>query len=149
MKQFSTIAVIGLLALAPTAWAKTCAVAIAGNDQMKFDQGAIAIAPDCTEVTVTLTHTGKLAATVMGHNWVLTKTADFQPVANAGMRSSIADSYLPKGDPRVIAATKVIGGGQTATVTFSTSKLSKGDAYTFFCSFPGHWAMMKGTLRFG
>ncbi|MFO3704257.1 azurin [Xanthomonas codiaei] len=149
MKLFSTIAVLGLLVLAPSAWAKTCAVTITGNDQMKFDQSAITIAPDCTQVELTLKHSGKMAAAVMGHNWVLTKTADFQPVANAGVRSSIADSYLPKADARVIAHTKVIGGGQSTTVSFATSKLTKGGAYMFFCSFPGHWAMMKGTLRFG
>ncbi|MCC4603877.1 azurin [Xanthomonas campestris pv. badrii] len=149
MKLFSTIAALGLLALAPSAWAKTCAVTITGNDQMKFDQSAITIAPDCTQVDVTLTHSGKMAATVMGHNWVLTRTADFQPIANAGVRSTLADSYLPKADARVIAHTKVIGGGQSTTVSFATSKLTKGGAYTFFCSFPGHWAMMKGTLSFG
>ncbi|MCC4619425.1 azurin [Xanthomonas cassavae CFBP 4642] len=149
MKLFSTIAVLGLLGLAPSAWAKTCAVTITGNDQMKFDQSAITIAPDCTQVEVTLKHSGKMAPTVMGHNWVLTKTADFQPIANAGVRSTLADSYLPKADARVIAHTKVIGGGESATVSFATSKLTKGGAYTFFCSFPGHWAMMKGTLSFG
>ncbi|WP_115528829.1 MULTISPECIES: azurin [Xanthomonas] len=149
MKLFSTIAVIGLIAMAPSAWARTCAVTITGNDQMKFDQSAITIAPDCTQVDVTLKHAGKMAATVMGHNWVLTKSADFQAVANDGMRSTIADSYLPKADARVIAHTKVVGGGESTTVSFATSKLTKGGAYTFFCSFPGHWAMMKGTLKFG
>jgi azurin len=135
--------------MAPSAWARTCAVTITGNDQMKFDQSAITIAPDCTQVDVTLKHAGKMAATVMGHNWVLTKSADFQAVANAGVRSTIADSYLPKADARVIAHTKVVGGGESTTVSFATSKLIKGGAYTFFCSFPGHWAMMKGTLKFG
>ncbi|MCS3747305.1 azurin [Xanthomonas arboricola] len=149
MKLFSTIAVLGVMAMAPSAWARTCAVTITGNDQMKFDQSAITIAPDCTQVDVTLKHAGKMAATVMGHNWVLTKSADFQAVANAGMRSTIADSYLPKADARVIAHTKVVGGGESTTVSFVTSKLTKGGAYTFFCSFPGHWAMMKGTLSFG
>ncbi|WP_115562801.1 azurin [Xanthomonas arboricola] len=149
MKLFSTIAVIGLIAMAPSAWARTCAVTITGNDQMKFDQSAITIAPDCTQVDVTLKHAGKMAATVMGHNWVLTKSADFQAVANDGMRSTIADSYLPKADARVIAHTKVVGGGESTTVSLATSKLTKGGAYTFFCSFPGHWAMMKGTLKFG
>lgn len=134
---------------ASSAWARTCAVAIEGNDQMKFDLPAIALAADCTEVALTLKHTGKLAANVMGHNWVLTTTADFQPVAMAGVRSTLADSYLPKGDTRVLANTKVIGGGESTTVVFSTAKLSRGGGYTFFCSFPGHWSLMKGTLTFG
>jgi len=85
----------------------------------------------------------------MGHNWVLTRSADYQPVAMAGMRMKLADSYLPKGDARVLAHTPVIGGGQSTSVTFSTARLTKGGDYTFFCSFPGHFAMMKGRFVFG
>lgn len=149
MKSASALLALCFFLFAPAAWARTCAVTIVGNDQMKFDQGTIRLAPDCTEVSLTLRHSGKLAATVMGHNWVLTRTADFQAVANAGLRAKIEDSYLPKDDPRVIAHTQVIGGGQSTTIRFPTGKLDKGGAYTFFCSFPGHWAMMKGTLSFG
>ena len=64
------------------------------------------------------------------------------------MRMNLADSYLPKKDPRVLAHTAVIGGGQSTSVTFSTAALRKGGDYTFFCSFPGHFAMMKGKLIF-
>ncbi len=149
MKLSSVLLVVCFVLFAPSAWARTCAVTIDGNDQMKFDQSEIKIAADCTEVSLTLKHTGKMAANVMGHNWVLTKTADFTPVANAGMRATLADSYLPKNDPRVIAFTKVIGGGESTTIKFPTSKLVKGGDYTFFCSFPGHWAMMKGKFVFG
>jgi azurin len=49
-------------------------------------------------------------------------------------------------DARVIAHTKVIGGGETDSVTFSTAALKAGEAYSYFCSFPGHSALMKGTL---
>ncbi len=145
----ASLVLVALVVLSPAAFAKTCAVAIEGNDQMKFNLPAIKLAADCTQVTVTLKHTGKMAANVMGHNWVLTKTADVQPVAMAGMKASVADSHLPKGDARVLASTKIIGGGQSTSVTFSTSKLKKGGDYTFFCSFPGHFGLMKGKLTFG
>ncbi len=46
----------------------------------------------------------------------------------------------------MIAATKVIGGGESASVSFDVAKLQAGDAYTFFCSFPGHSSIMKGEL---
>ena len=49
----------------------------------------------------------------------------------------------------MIAHTKIVGGGQTATVTFPTSKFTKGESYSFFCSFPGHWSMMKGAFKVG
>jgi len=128
---------------------KVCSLAIAGNDLMQFDKKEMAVAADCTEIQVTLTHTGKLPAAAMGHDWVLVKTEDLNPVANAGAAAGLANNYLQPGDKRVIAATKVIGGGQTTSVTFAASLLKKGQAYTFFCSFPGHNALMKGTFTFG
>lgn len=148
MKRSSLLLALVVLLPAAPALARTCAVTIESNDRMQFSQPQIAVAADCTQVDLTLKHTGKMAANVMGHNWVLTRTADFQPVAMAGMRSNLADSYLPKGDARVIAFTPVIGGGQTTRVRFATSKLTRGGNYTFFCSFPGHWGVMKGKLVF-
>lgn len=145
----AALVLVAAVFLAPGAWAKTCALSISGNDQMKFDKPTLAVGADCTEVALTLTHSGKLAANVMGHNWVLAKTSDFQAVATAGMKATLAQSYLPADDTRVIAHTKVIGGGESTTVKFPVSKLKKGEAYTFFCSFPGHWAVMKGTLTYG
>lgn len=129
--------------------AKTCEVAIESNDQMQFSKPEIAVAADCTEVSLTLKHTGKLPVATMGHNWVLTETAAFQPVAAASAAAGIANHYLPKGDARIIASTKLLGGGETTTIKFPTSKLKKGGDYTYFCSFPGHWALMKGKLKFG
>jgi azurin len=149
-KWLSILVLTGALSgFSSLAAAKTCQVEISGNDQMQFDKASIAIAADCTEVELTLKHTGKLPATAMGHNWVLTKTADMQAVATAGASAGPANNYVPKDDARVIAATKLIGGGETTTIKFPTSKLEKGGSYTYFCSFPGHWSIMKGTLVFG
>ncbi|HEX7804042.1 MAG TPA: azurin [Pseudoxanthomonas sp.] len=134
---------------APQAYAKACNVSISANDAMKFDQAEIKIAATCTQVKLTLKHTGSFPADMMGHNWVLAKTADVQSLATAGGKATFADSYVPKGDARAVAFTKVIGGGESTTITFPTSKLKKGVDYTFFCSFPGHWNMMKGKLIFG
>ena len=127
---------------------KVCKLEIAGTDQMQFDKKELVVAPDCTQVELTLKHTGKLPAQAMGHNWVLTKTTDVAGVANDGMGAGLPNDYIKKGETRVIAHTKVVGGGASTTVTFPTSKLTKGGAYTYFCSFPGHSAFMKGTLKF-
>jgi azurin len=151
MKTLRTFAVLSLLAVSGGAFAadKVCKVDISGNDQMQFDKKEIAVAADCTEVEVTLKHTGKLPAQAMGHNWVLTKTADLTPAATDGMSAGFANDHIKKGDTRVIAHTKIIGGGQTTSVKFATSLLKKGEAYSFFCSFPGHYSIMKGTFKFG
>ncbi|MEP6907468.1 MAG: azurin, partial [Pseudoxanthomonas sp.] len=141
-------ALLLLAMFAPQAHAKVCNVAIHADDAMKFSQTEIKIAATCSQVTLTLKHTGSFPAEMMGHNWVLAGTKDFQSLAAAGEKSTLANSYLPKGDARVIAFTKVVGGGESTTITFPTSKLSKGGDYTFFCSFPGHWSLMKGKLTF-
>lgn len=149
-KSLSFVLVAAVLgSMSSLAAAKTCDVAIEGNDQMQFNKAEMAVAADCTEVNLTLKHTGKLPVAAMGHNWVLTETAAFQPVANAGTPAGAANSYVPQGDARVLAHTKLIGGGESTTLKFATAKLKKGGDYTFFCSFPGHWTMMKGKFKFG
>lgn len=147
MKHF--VVAIGLLLAADLAQAeKACTLNIEGNDLMKFNVTEMKVAADCTEVEVVLKHTGKLPVATMGHNWVLTKTADVTPVANAGVTAGLAKEYLPAGDARIIAHTKMIGGGESTSVKFPTSKLTKGGDYSFFCSFPGHYGLMKGKLIF-
>ena len=86
----------------------------------------------CETITVTLKHAGQLPANIMGHNWVLTKSSDFMPVAQAGGAAGLENDYVPQNDPRVIAYSKIIGGGETTTVTFSTADLSKGVKTTRF-----------------
>lgn len=144
-KKFCVAAALAV-ASAPVLAAE-CSVDIAGNDQMQFDKKEITVSKSCKQFTVNLKHPGTLAKNVMGHNWVLTTTADMQGAVNDGMAAGLDNDYVKKDDARVIAHTKVIGGGQTDSVTFDVSKLAAGTAYTYFCSFPGHFALMKGTLK--
>ncbi|MDT4872980.1 Azurin [compost metagenome] len=83
----------------------------------------------------------------MGHNWVLTTAADMQGAVTDGMAAGLDKNYVKDGDTRVIAHTKIIGSGEKDSVTFDVAKLKAGEQYAFFCSFPGHSAMMKGTLE--
>jgi azurin len=82
----------------------------------------------------------------MGHNLVISKEADMQPIATDGLSAGIDKQYLKEGDARVIAHTKIIGAGETDKVTLDVSKLDPAEKYGFFCSFPGHISMMKGTI---
>jgi azurin len=128
---------------------KTCKLEITGNDAMQYDKKELAVAADCTEVELTLKHIGKLPAQAMGHNWVLSKAADAPAVATAGLSAGLKANYVPADDKRVIAHTKVVGGGESDTVKFPTSALKKGEAYAYECTFPGHNSIMKGVLKFG
>ena len=145
-----TLALASSLALAPHARAAdACKLEISGNDQMQYDKQELSVPASCKEVTVTLHHSGKLPKEAMGHDWVLTLTADLGPVAQAGMSAGAAKDYLQPDDKRVIAHTKVIGGGETTSVTFSTAGLKAGGDYSYECTFPGHSALMKGKFKFG
>ena len=124
-----------------------CILEIAAGDTLKFDKTELQISSSCEKVTVTFTHTGKLPATVMGHNWVLSKTADVKLIASDGLTAGASSGYIKAGDERVIAATNIIGGGQTTAVSFGAGQLSSAESYTFFCSFAGHSFMMAGPFK--
>jgi len=141
--------VLGALALPLAAHAEPCRLEISGNDQMQFNRHELSVSAGCQEVTLTLHHTGKLPKEAMGHDWVLVNAADFTAVANAGMGAGLANDYVAAGDKRVLAHTRVIGGGESTSVTFPTSILKKGAAYKYLCTFPGHSTTMNGTFTFG
>ena len=133
--------------LAASAFADECVIEVGVADNMNFVPATLEISKtSCPSVTVNLTHSGGLQKSIMGHNWVLSTTADSQAVANAGWGAGLDNQYLPPGDARVIASTDVIGGGESTSVTFDTAGLTAGGDYTFFCSFVGHYAIMKGAF---
>ncbi len=108
------------------------------NDQMRFDKTEIRV-KEGEKIKLTLNHTGKLSKNAMGHNFVLLeKGTDVSKFATAAMKDK-ATEYIPANG--VLAHTKLIGGGESTTVEFIVP--AKG-TYDFICSFPGHYAIMKG-----
>ncbi|MGM1054856.1 MAG: azurin [Bacteroidota bacterium] len=113
-------------------------IVLNSDDQMKFDKTEIRVKAG-EKIKLTLNHTGKFAKNVMGHNFVLLeKGTDVAKFATAAMNNK-ATEYIPANG--VLAHTKLIGGGESTTVEFTVP--AKG-TYDFICSFPGHYAMMKG-----
>lgn len=123
-----------------------CKIKLGSNDMMQFDQKELTVSAGCKTVEIELVHTGQLPVASMGHNIVITKTADYEAVAKDGIKAGVEGNYVPADDARVIAFTKLIGGGESTSVSFEGSKLTAGEDYTFFCSFPGHSSVMKGKL---
>ena len=126
--------------------ADACKLEISGTDQMQYDKKELSAPASCKQITVTLHHTGKLPKEAMGHNWVLVKADDLGAVATAGMGAGIANDYVPAGDKRVLAHTRMVGGGESASVTFASALLARGGSYQYLCTFPGHNALMRGTF---
>ena len=148
-KRLATVALLGALLAPLYVHADPCKLEISGNDQMQYDRHELWVSDACTEVTLTLHHSGKLPKEAMGHNWVLVSGPDLGAVATAGMGAGLANNYIAPGDKRVLAHTKTIGGGETTSVTFPTSILKPGGDYKYQCTVPGHNALMHGTFKFG
>lgn len=154
IREISTKSLLGALALscmflASTAAAATCSATVEGNDAMQFSTKVLVVPSSCKKFTVTLKHTGKLPKTAMGHNFVLGKSADITGINADGMKAGVARNYVKPGDARVIASSKVIGGGESATIIIPMARLKAGEKYSYICSFPGHASIMKGTLSLG
>ena len=120
---------------------KSSVIILNSSDLMKFDQNELRVF-EGQEITLTLNHTGKMSKEIMGHNFVLLKKkTDLDDFAQRAMLAR-ENEYIPLGD-ETIAYTKMIGGGESDTITFTAPK--KG-SYTYICTFPGHYGLMKGVL---
>ncbi len=149
MNKLALALLLSATAAVQAANATECHLTISATDQMQFDQRELLVPTSCTEVELSLVHTGKSTGIAMAHDWVLARTNDVSALAQAGMAAGATHDYQPSNDPRIIAATKLIQGGGTASVRFSVAALKNGGDYTFFCSSPGHATMMKGKFIIG
>lgn len=121
-----------------------CGLSVEVGDGLAYSTTSLATEASCETAKVTITHTGKLPAAAMGHNWVLARPDDFDAVTKAAIQAGLDANYVPD-DERVLASSKIVGGGESDTVDVPVSTLGAGE-YVFFCTFPGHWTVMKGTF---
>ena len=144
-KILGTTVVLSFISSA--AFAGECDVSIEASASMAYSTKEITVNKTCKEVNLTLKNAGTMPKAVMGHNLVISKKADMQAVLADGNTAGLAKNFVKENDDRVIAHTAVIGGGESATVKFKTDKLNTKDAFAFFCSFPGHAAVMNGVVK--
>ncbi|ETD69338.1 azurin [Pelistega indica] len=145
MKKFALAAVFAVAAT--PVMAAECSAVVESNDQMQYNTKEIVVSKACKTFDIELKHVGSMPKAAMGHNIVVSKEADVTGIATDGAAAGPDANYIKADDARVIAHTKLIGGGESDKLTLDPATLSKDDAYTFFCSFPGHIAMMKGTVK--
>ena len=123
-----------------------CSIDVEGRPGKQFGPDHIVVPSMCTDFTVRLVHTGKNSKEKAGHNWVLTKSEDIDAVMVDGIKAGAQHEFLTPGDARILAKTPMLGGGETATVTFPVARLRAGQPYTYYCSFPAHAQHMRVTL---
>ncbi|MGI9113857.1 MAG: plastocyanin/azurin family copper-binding protein [Chthoniobacterales bacterium] len=122
-------------------------VTVQADDKMRFDVTAFEVKPG-QKVSVTLKNIGTTPKFSMGHNFVMldkaVNTGNVQTWLDKAS-SEAAHDYVPPDDKQVLAHTKLLGPGETDTVTF-TAPFVPGD-YLYLCSFPGHYSQgTKGIM---
>lgn len=118
-------------------------VTIEGNDQMQYSVNAFTVKAG-SQVTVTLRNVGQLPKNAMGHNFVLLNSgSDVKTYAEVAFGAATTD-YIPANPPvPVIAHTKLLGPGESDTITFTAPTAGQ---YPYLCSFPGHYGVMQGVM---
>src|SRR5690606_18179126 len=116
---------------------------IEGNDQMKFNQSSFTVKAG-QEIQITLKNVGALPRDSMGNYFVvLAPGTDVAAFGGEAFKAKDAD-YIPATyASSIIAHTKLLGPGESDTITFTISEAGE---YEFVCSFPGHWGTMKGKI---
>ena len=145
--KFILTSLAALFACSTLVFGADCQVKVTGSDAMQYDVKKIEISKNCDKFTIELVHGGQLPAAAMGHNVVIVETAKMMGIATTmiKMENGIDNGFLPESSD-ILFKSKMIGGGESTTLEIDPAKLTSGTAYTFFCSFPGHWAIMKGEL---
>ncbi len=115
------------------------------GDNMKFNPATIDAKAGET-LHVVLKHVGTMPKAAMGHNFVLLKKGvDPKAFVDKASTAREADFNPPALKDQEIAATKLIGPGETSDATFTVP--ARGE-YDFVCTFPGHFNLgMRGKLR--
>ena len=121
-------------------------ITITGNDQMKFSVREFEVDAG-KEVELVFKNEGSLPKIAMGHNLVILKEgvsaiAFGGKALKAGANATNALPDSVKED--VLAHTKLLGPGESEVVKFKAP--NKPGVHQFVCTFPGHYAMMRGIM---
>jgi azurin len=113
-------------------------IQITADDKMKFSVTAFEVKPG-QQVSVTLTNVGTSPKASMGHNVIVLKqNVNVQRFLDEGSMHAAQDYIAPEFAKDVIASTKLLGPGESDTVTFMAPFVP--GQYVFLCAFPGHYA---------
>ncbi len=112
---------------------------------MKYRQTEFTVAPG---ETITLVFDNVATSPSMQHNVVIinsTKDNVFQKVGEAGTKAGSTNDYVKEDLDAIIAHTPIAAPGEKVSITFTVPEKT-GD-YGYLCTFPGHWATMRGTMH--
>ena len=121
------------------------AVEITVNDEMKYDMAGFEVKPG-QKVQLTFKNIGKLPKETMGHQLVvLDKNTDAAKFAEDGLAHPETDFIAPDQQAKVLAHTKLLGPGESDTISFTAPRIPA--SYDYVCTFPGHFVSgMRGRM---
>ena len=106
---------------------------------MLFDKDTIKVMAGST---IEFTFKNQSTDQAMQHNFVLVESGSIQAVAAAGLTAGAEKGFIPVMD-EVLISSKLLSPGQKNTFRFASP--AKG-IYDFVCTYPGHYAKMKGVF---
>ncbi len=117
-------------------------VELTGNDQLQFNKTLIRVKAG-EQVTLSLKNIGTMPKEAMAHNFILLKPGTDPEQFSLKAAVSQKTNYIPaEMESAILAHTKLVGPGESDSITFTVPK----GEYEYICSFPGHWATMRGKL---
>tara|TARA_Y100000746_G_scaffold228596_1_gene236878 strand:- start:827 stop:1318 length:492 start_codon:yes stop_codon:yes gene_type:complete len=118
-------------------------VSIDGTDTMMYSKNSFEIKSG-QKLKLTFKNIGKLPKVAMGHNIVILKNSvDLVKFCSEAVKFP-TNEYFPKGREKdVIGRTKLLGPGEEDTIYFIAPEPG---TYEYVCTFPGHFALMKGKM---
>ncbi len=117
---------------------------ISGDDKMLFNVKELS-ATAGEKLKVEFVNSGTLPKQAMSHNWVLLKTMSDADIATfATAASAKPTEFMPDDVSKVLAHTKMLGPGEKDSISFNAP--AEPGTYPYICTFPGHYALMRGTL---
>lgn len=111
-------------------------ITITGDDLMRFAPRRFTVRAGET-ITLTFDNIGRMPKESMGHNLaIIHKSQNANAFAAASIGHPANEYIAPSLEQYVIAATKVLGPGETEVIVFQAP--TEPGEYPYVCSFPGH-----------
>jgi azurin len=138
MKSFSLIAILILSQLAVAGTTTTLSLGTKGSE-IAFSKTKLAAKPGAVEITF---KNGSSADAAMPHNLVILKPGtSVDEIASASITAGPGKNYVSD-SPSILAHTAMLDAGKSEKLVLTL----EAGVYPYFCSYPGHAALMKGTL---
>ena len=145
LKLFTFLTILTLSS--PFSHAGSCSISLEGNTMMQYSSNTIEVDSSCSEFVIKFKNVSTVAKEYGGHNVIVSKDSDFGALTSLVDPTvhSAENGYLPNSN-KLIAKSPIIGPNETYDVKIDVSKLNSSEKYVYWCSFTGHWGVMKGNL---